>query len=229
MIRRNQLLVHLWICGHNAGTSGSPAAVRGGFATDILIRRLGRKDETNQLELRGTAWRLSPSTVSSREQICWKQIWITRKHTGTSFKQLWHIKLLLHALIMYVCIYIYIERERQISKWKQLSVYYTYVINTCMYILYIYIYINIHTYIHNMYIYIYTYNMAVDLNTFICKMQFFAKKNANLLRAHVFSFAGLWVVYFCAAETRSNSNCMQTATVWVIWEAAKCRCKAMLG
>ena len=49
-IRRNQLLVHLWICGRDAGTSGSPAAVRGGFATHVL--RLGIKDENDQLELR---------------------------------------------------------------------------------------------------------------------------------------------------------------------------------
>lgn len=85
------MLVHLWICDHNAGTSGSPAAVRGGFATDVL--RLGPKDETDQRELRHNLTGIPVHCVKSEANGSEASL----QHTGASLKQLRQVKLFLHA------------------------------------------------------------------------------------------------------------------------------------
>ena len=71
--------------------------------------------------------------------------------------------------------------------------------------------------------------MVVELNSSICKRPFFADKNyfCETLANPMFFFRGVVAIQFCAAETDTNS--MQTASVWVIWKTAKGRCKAMLG
>ena len=137
------MLVHLWICGHDAGTSGSPAAVRGGFATDVL--RLGPKDETDQRELRHNLKGIPVHCVKSEANGSEANL----QHTGASLKQLRQVKLFLHDPTRILNIHI----DKYANK------------NQCVYM-------------HTCIIYIlYTHPIAVDLNSFICKRQFFVKES----------------------------------------------------
>ena len=73
----------------------------------------------------------------------------------------------------------------------------------------------------------YTHNMAVDPNSFTCKRPVFANKPStfeNLSQLQVFLSRGYAYPLLCCWDVLKRD-----VTVWVIWETAKGKYKAMLG